>query len=70
MAGYTKDFLLAAYFSRYENALSKDTPEEAAKYRKMISDHYDKVGKDRFRVYASLDADALKKYRLDLKAKS
>ena len=63
MAGYTKDFLMQAYFSRYESVITKMPAERATKYRKMCNDFYDEVGKDKFRVYASLDADAIKKFK-------
>lgn len=62
-AAYTKSFLMDAFISRYEEVLAKDTPDERAAYIKMCSDYYDKVGKDRFRVYASLDADAIKVFK-------
>ena len=60
---YTKPFLMDAFLSRYADALAKDTAEEATKYVKMVSDFYDKVGKDKFRVWASLDAEAIKVFK-------
>lgn len=63
MAAYTKPFLMDAFLSRYADVLAADTAEEAAKYVKMCSDFYDKVGKDKFRVWASLDADAIKVFK-------
>ena len=60
---YTKEFLMSAFIDRFAEVLAKDTPEEAAKYTKMVSDFYDKVGKDKFRVSASLDADAIKVFK-------
>lgn len=62
-AAYTKPFLMEAFLSRYKEVLAKDTAEELAKYTKMISDFYDKVGKDKFRVCASLDAVAIKEFK-------
>ncbi len=60
---YTKPFLMDAFLSRYAEALAKDTAEEYAKYVNMVSDFYDKVGKDKFRVWASLDAEAIKVFK-------
>lgn len=61
MAGYTKEFLVSAFLSRY-----KSVP---ASYdlAKMANDFYDKVGKDKFRVYASLDAEAIRIYKASQK---
>jgi hypothetical protein len=64
---YTKLFLMDAFLSRYADVLVKDTSEEVAKYTKMCSDFYDKVGKDKFRVWASLDADAIKVFKASKK---
>jgi len=66
-AVYTKEFLMEAFLSRYQEVLANDTAEEVAKYVKMCSDFYDKVGKDKFRVWASLDADAIKVYKASKK---
>lgn len=60
---YTKPFLMDAFLSRYAEVLAKDTAEEAAKYTKMVSDFYDRVGKDKFRVWASLDPSAIKEFK-------
>lgn len=65
MAGYSKEFLVSAYLSRYE-AVVGDLPALCA----MAEAHYDAVGKDSFRVSASLDAEALKKFKLDSGRKS
>lgn len=62
--GYTKEFLIDAFLWRYTNILLEFTVEREAAFIKMITDFYDKVGKDKFRTYASLDADELKKFRL------
>ena len=60
MAGYTKEFLVNAFVSRYAEVVKDfDT------YYDWVSDFYDKVGRDKFRVYCSLDAEALRKFRLD-----
>lgn len=63
MAGYTKEFLVNAFVSRYaEFQTDFDT------YYKWVSDFFDEVGRDKFRVYCSLDAEALRKYRLEYAA--
>ena len=67
---YTKPFLVDAFVSRYKEVLEKDTPEEFAKYLKMVNDFYDQVGKDKFRVWCSLDAEAIKKFKLESGRKS
>lgn len=55
---YTKEFLVNAFLSRYE-CLGHTI---MLSMRLMAENHYDEVGKDKFRVNASLDADAIKKY--------
>ena len=64
---YTKSFLVDAFLWRYTDALVKDTAEEIASYVKMVNDFYDKVGKDKFRVWCSLDADEIKRYKAAIK---
>lgn len=59
---YSKDFLLQAYayrFAELGEEVYNSLYEQASKF-------YDKVGKDSFRVYASLDADALKLFKQEL----
>jgi hypothetical protein len=63
MAGYTRDFLLDAYTSRYE-PLGLTAVESLYK---LAAKTYDKHGKDKFRAYASLDAEAIRKYKAKLK---
>ena len=63
MAGYTRDFLLQAYVSRYE-PLGLEAVESLYK---IAESAYDTYGKDRFRVYASLDAEAIRNYKAKLK---
>lgn len=60
---YTRDFLIDAFVSRYECL----GPEATAKCRALAEPFYDKVGKDEFRKYASLDAEAIKVYKQKLK---
>lgn len=64
---YDKDFLVDALISRYD-PIFKDQ-EDRTMYRKMAEVQYDTVGKDKFRVYASLDADAIRIYKANVKAK-
>lgn len=64
MAGYAKEFLMDAFIWRYTEVLEKDSKEEADKYIKMVSDFYDKVGRDKFRVWCSLDADEIRNFKL------
>jgi hypothetical protein len=59
MAGYTRDFLLDAYVSRYESLGLKAVESLYA----LAETAYDKFGKDKFRAYASLDAEAIKQYK-------
>ena len=59
MAGYSREFLIDAFVSRYE-VLSD---EVVARQRQLAEKTYDEVGKDKFRVLASLDADALKEFK-------
>jgi hypothetical protein len=66
MAGYTKDFLIAAFMSRYISC-QLITIESLEHLEKLATDLYDRVGRDKFRVYASLDAAAIKQYKESLK---
>jgi hypothetical protein len=63
MAGYTKEFLIDAFISRY-TILKQD---KLVDLRALATQCYDLHGKDKFRVYASLDADAIKQYKQILK---
>ncbi len=62
MRGYNKEFLIDAYIDRFIQCkeISIETIEILEKNAIAL---YDRVGKDKFRVYASLDADYLKKYK-------
>lgn len=62
MAGYTKEFLIDAFMSRYI-ACTLITVESLENLEKLATDLYDRVGRDKFRTYASLDADAIKTYK-------
>lgn len=59
MAGYTKEFLVSAFLDRYVS-LPTDKFEML---EKMADTFYDEVGRDKFRVYCSLDAAAIKQYK-------
>jgi hypothetical protein len=61
MAGYTKEFLIDAYISRYV-PMGVDV---CLRLVELADTLYDKVGKDKFREYASLDAAAIKKFKLE-----
>ena len=63
MAGYSRDFLINAFLSRYLAAL---TIEQLINLEQMACDLYDRVGRDSFRSYASLDADAIRVYKNSL----
>jgi hypothetical protein len=62
MSGYTREFLIDAFMSRYI-ACSLITIEQLEHLETITAELYDKVGRDKFRVYASLDADAIKTYK-------
>ena len=62
MAGYTKDFLIDAFLDRFVTC-SLVTIEQMEAMETMANKFYDEVGRDKFRVYASLDAEALKIYK-------
>ncbi len=65
MAGYTKEFLVDAYLSRYLKCAT-----DLSVLRNMAEQQYDRDGKEKFRACASLDADALKKFKLETGRKS
>jgi len=60
MAGYSRDFLIDAFLSRYLKALNI---EQLLNLEQMANDLYDRVGRDSFRSYASLDAEAIRVYK-------
>ena len=65
MAGYSKQFLIDAFMSRYIKC-SLITIEQLEAMEQMATKFYDEVGRDKFRVYASLDADAIRIYKQTL----
>jgi hypothetical protein len=59
MAGYSREFLIAAFLSRYMTL-----PEDKFTWlHELAESFYDERGKDSFRLYCSLDADAIKTYK-------
>jgi len=65
MAGYTKEFLVDAFLSRFINC-SLITIEQLEELEVMANEFYDKVGRDTFRLYTSLDAEAIRTYKATL----
>lgn len=62
---YTKEFLIAAYMSRFVRDVTA-TIEELCVLEVNAEALYDSVGRERFRTYASLDAEAIRTYRSTL----
>lgn len=58
---YTKEFLIEVFLHRFR--LYNSCIEDHIKLEQLASDCYDKCGKDKFRVYASVDAAAIKEYK-------
>lgn len=65
MAGYSRDFLISVFLSRYIRC-TLITIEQLVNLEQMANDLYDRVGRDSFRTYASLDADAIRVYKNSL----
>lgn len=61
-AAYTKEFLVDAFISRYVGM------ETGVDLKSLAEKFYDEVGKDKFRVYASLDAEAIRVYKASKKS--
>lgn len=57
--GYTKEFLIDAFTHRYQ-PLGETA---VAKQRALAEQLWDRVGKDEFRQYCSLDAEAIRLYK-------
>jgi hypothetical protein len=62
MATYTKDFLIDCFLHRFIHC-SLITIEQLEELEKMANNFFDRVGRDKFRVYCSLDADAIRQYK-------
>jgi hypothetical protein len=65
MAAYTKEFLIDAFMSRYIQC-SLISIDKLVELEEMANRFYDEVGRDKFRVYCSLDADAIKTYKASI----
>lgn len=65
MAAYTKDFLVDAFMSRFISS-SLISIEKLVELEEMANRFYDEVGRDKFRVYCSLDAEAIRIYKASL----
>lgn len=65
MAGYSRDFLISAFLSRYIKS-TLITIEQLVHLEQMANDLFDRVGRDSFRSYASLDAGAIQIYKNSL----
>lgn len=62
MAGYSRDFLIDAFMSRYIHC-QLISVDKLVNLEQMANDLFDRVGRDAFRTYASLDADAIRVYK-------
>jgi len=62
MAGYNKEFLVDAFMSRFLTC-SLISIEKLVELEDMANTFYDEVGRDKFRTYCSLDAEAIKLYK-------
>lgn len=65
MAGYSKQFLIDAYMSRFLKC-SLITIEQLCCLEELAEKCFNEVGKDKFRDYASLDAEAIRVYKNEL----
>lgn len=59
MAGYSREFLVAAFLSRYYTLPN----DKFQALETMAEKFYLDVGRDKFRVACSLDAEAIKLYK-------
>ena len=66
MAGYTREFLIDAYLSRFTKIPSINI-EQLLDLERIANKTYDTYGKDKFRDYASLDAEYIRNYKASLK---
>ncbi len=65
MAAYSRQFLIDAFMSRYISC-SLITIEQLEHQEYLANKLYDEVGRDKFRTYASLDAEAIRLYKSTL----
>lgn len=66
MAGYTREFLIDAYLWRFTKIPSIGI-EQLLDLERIANKTYDTYGKDKFRDYASLDAEYIRNYKASLK---
>lgn len=59
---YTKEFLVDVYLSRYAKSGVIEI-DQLLRLEEMANKFYDEVGKDKFRIYASVSAEAIKEYQ-------
>ena len=57
--GYTREFLICAFLFRFLEL----PPDQFAEQHALAESFYDKVDKNTFRTYCSLDAAELKRYK-------
>lgn len=62
MAGYSKEFLIECYISRFLNNRFISI-EQLVELEEQAIRFYDQVGRDKFRIYASLDAEAIRTFK-------
>lgn len=62
MAAYSREFLVDAFMSRYIQCTLIPI-EKLEALEQMALRFYDEVGRDKFRAYAGLDAQAIKQYK-------
>lgn len=65
MTGYTKELLVDAYLHSYAPVLLNFTAERMDAFVKMANDFYDSVGRDKFRIWCSLDSEQIRKFKLE-----
>lgn len=59
---YTKEFLIDVFMSRFINC-SLISIEQLCSLEEIANNFYDKEGRDKFRLYASIDAEAIRAYK-------
>ena len=62
--GYSKEFLIDAFLWRYTDTLLEMTTERMNAFVEMVHNFYYIEGKEKFRLYCSLDAEELRKFKL------
>jgi hypothetical protein len=65
MAVYTQDFLVSAFLSRYLKC-SLLSIEQLCALEESANKLYNEVGRDQFRVWCALDAEAIRVYKNSL----